>query len=281
MDFPVLARIPDGTACETDQHPRIDSAATVIARRSVTCGQECAALPCTLAQIRAAQRATVTDPRITLWSELAVIAHLTGWTMPKPAAEFSRDLRAMTVRLRDCTFSAAVGDAVASRAPAFSSRVSPDSLAAHVVAAMRESVTTGRWLCERDEPRYLAPAYQWAIVHDALKLAYRGTGQGRHPQSADWERQYGQVIPGDTCARQFGTVNRWYDRDQQNRDALTAIAWGTRTRTAIEQAVGTTRSDEQWNRRLTDLLEAFGNPRWPHNYLRRRAPVHQSAGVGA
>jgi hypothetical protein len=152
-------------------------------------------------------------------------------------------------------------------------------LAAHVVAAMRESVTTERWLCDREEPQYLAPAYQWAIVHDALELAYRGASTDRHPDSYDWERQYGQPIPGDTCTLQFGAVSRWYDRDQQDRYAITSIAWGTRPRTAIEQAVGLTRDDEQWNQRLSDLLEALGSPRWPCNYLRHQAPARQSVGA--
>jgi hypothetical protein len=280
MDFPVLARMPDGTDRETRHPADAASPATVIGRRSISCGQDCRDSPCTLAQMRHAHRVTTADPRIVLWAELTVIAHLTGWTMPRPDAGFGADLRAMPARLRDCSFSSAVDMAVAARVPAFIARVSPGAFARHVATAMREGVATGEWLCEHDEPQYLAPAYQWSVIHDALRLAYRGTSTGRHPQSEEWELRYGLPIPGDTCARQFSTVKRRSERAQQDHDALAIIAWGSRARSAIEQAVGTTRDDEQWNGRFGDSLEAFGSPRWPSNYLRRQALVRQPTGAG-
>lgn len=231
--------------------------------------------------MRAAQRAAITDPRITVWAEIAVLAHLTGWIMPLPGGIFGDDLRALPARLRDCAISHAVGQAIAARIPAFFARVSPDALAVHVTAALREAAATGNRPCGTGEPRYLAPAYRWAIVADALKTASRGTGNGRHPSSGDWERDYGQPVPGDSCARQYSIVKRWYDRDQHDHDALTIIAWGTRPRSAIEQAAGATRADSLWNRQLADLLDAVGSPRWPLNYLRRNATARQLAGTGS
>ena len=56
-----------------------------------------------------------------------------------------------------------------------------------------------------------------------------------------------------------------------DRDALTIIAWGTRTPTAIEQTAGTTRSSEDWPQQLDAIIEPFDSPRWPANYLRRYA----------
>ena len=53
-------------------------------------GPRCRAAPCTLRQMRAAQRAAEPDPRITLWAELSVLAHLTGWTMPMPGPGLRR-----------------------------------------------------------------------------------------------------------------------------------------------------------------------------------------------
>jgi hypothetical protein len=186
MDYPVLARMPDGTIRETALTAATASPEPVIGRRS-TCGTDCRAAGCTLAQMRAAWRTTVTDPRVMMWAELAVITHLTGWTMPLPGDAFAGDLRAMPARLRDCAVSHAVDQAAAARAPAFSTRVSPDMLAAHIAAAMREGATARTRLCETGEPQYLAPAYRWAIIHDALKAVYRGTGKsGRHPSSGDW-----------------------------------------------------------------------------------------------
>ena len=145
---------------------------------------------------------------------------------------------------------------------------------------MREGVSTGTLRCEREEPNYLAPSYRWAIVRDALKAASLSTGNRRHPSSTGWEHDYGKPIPGDTCAGQYRTVNRWYERDQYDRDALIIVAWGSRSRTAIEQAVGTTRTDPRWNRQLGDLLEVVGSPRWPLNYLRSHAAARDTARAG-
>ena len=172
MDYPLLARMPDGTSREAAA-PAAPAAAPepVITRRSPTCGPDCAARPCTLGQMRAAQRAAVTDPRITLWAELAVVAHLTGWDMPRPSPAFTAALRAMGTRQRDCAISHAADAAVAARAPAISTRVSPAALAAHVVTAMRQVISDGTPGCAAEEPQYLAPSYRWALVRDALRSA--------------------------------------------------------------------------------------------------------------
>jgi hypothetical protein len=44
-------------------------------------------------QMRAAQRATIIDPRVTMWAELAVLAHLNGWDLPRPSPVFTASLR--------------------------------------------------------------------------------------------------------------------------------------------------------------------------------------------
>jgi uncharacterized protein len=273
MDYPLLARMPDGTAREAATPATATSAQPVIARRSATCGTGCAASACTLAQIRTAQRATITDPRITMWAELAVVAHLTGWTMPAPGSPFSRDLRAMPARLRDCAISQATDAAIAARATAISTKVSPGALAVHAADAMRRAVTDGTWLCQRAEPQYLAPAYRWALVLDALKRACRDGGHtGRHPQSREWERTYGQPIPGRDCAAQLAAVRRWHDRDQRDPALVAAVIWGIRQHTAIEQAVGTRAANDNWEHQLADTLGAFRALRWPRAYLRPAPP---------
>ena len=45
--------------------------------------------PCTLRQMRQAQRAAEAGPWIIWWAELAVLAHLTGWPMPFPGPELA------------------------------------------------------------------------------------------------------------------------------------------------------------------------------------------------
>jgi uncharacterized protein len=121
MDYPVLTRMPDGTARETAGSALTASPVSLLGRRSGSCGPSCRAAPCTLRQMRGAQQASEQDRRITAWAELSVLAHLTGWTMPMPGPALAGSLRAMDTRLRDCALSHAVDAAVASRAPVISS----------------------------------------------------------------------------------------------------------------------------------------------------------------
>jgi hypothetical protein len=269
MDYPLLARMPDGTARETSSPAVAASPTDLIGRRSAGCGPACRAAACTLRQIGAAQRAAEHDPRITVWAELSVLAHLTGWAMPMPAARFAAALRAMDPRLRDCALSQAVDAAAGSRTPVIAARVSVPGLATHITAAMRAALDEGQWLCEPAEPACLAPCYRWALVLDSLKAFDRKhPGAGRHPRSAEWEAHYGQPLPGDSCARQLGTVQRWYDAGQRNHRVVHAVAFGTRTPAAIETATGAQATDEDWDQRLADALAAFRDCRWPADYLR-------------
>jgi uncharacterized protein len=278
MDYPLLARMPDGTAREASPDVTV-SAGPVIARRSVTCGSACMAEPCTLGQMRAAQRATITDPRLTLWGELSVVAHLTGWDMPRPTPAFSASLRSMSDRLRNCALSHAVDEAVAARVPAVSTRVSPAALALHVSTVMRQALTEGTRACEPEEPQYLAPPYQWALVRDALRAAYRSSATGRHPRSGEWERTYGHAIPGAAGKAQFVAVSRWYLRDQRDGQAIATTLWGSRPRSAIEQAVGTRASSDDWPAQFAEALDAFTKLSWPRN-LMGRAPSRAAEASG-
>jgi hypothetical protein len=168
MDQPLLARMPDGTgreavyqaahqAHEAGTTVRPDpraSPATVASVRSVTCGAECVASPCTLRDMRAAQRTAEHVPGLALWAELSVLAHLTGWPMPIPAAPLLGLVRDLPVRRRDCALSHGVDAAVAVRAPLISARVGAPALASHVGTAMRARVMQGMWLCPEQEPKW-------------------------------------------------------------------------------------------------------------------------------
>jgi hypothetical protein len=272
MDQPLLARMPDGTAREATPAIPPASPGPVITWRSPTCGPDCVTGPCTLGQMRAAQRAAITDPRITLWAELTVIAHLTGWDMPRPSPAFTASLRAMDNRLRDCAISHAADAAIAARAPAISTKVSPAALSAHVVAAMRQVTSDGTPGCAAEEPQYLAPPYRWALVHDALRSADPSGGEERHPLSDEWERFYRRPVPGRTASEQARVVARWHARDQRDTQAVTTVTWGARTRSAIEQAVGCRADDPGWPALLANMLTAFARSPWPRALLRRSPP---------
>ena len=268
MDYPLLTRMPDGTSRETSTPAPTASPAALISFRSPTCGPACRSSPCTLRQVRAAQRAAIVDPRITIWAELAVLAHLAGWTMPMPGPAFAAALAATEPRLRDCALAHAVDAAVAARIPVISASLSGPALAVHVIAAMRAALDEDRWLCDRQEPQWLAPPYRWALVLDSLRAhGHAHPGGGPHPQTPQWEAIYRRAVPGDTCASQLEAVQRWYDTDQHDQQQVRAVAFGTRQASAVERAVGVRASDRDWEQRLTDALAAFRDCRWPLNYL--------------
>jgi len=268
MDFPLLARMPDGTGREAAAPAATAAPAGVVRPRSVTCGADCAGRPCTLRDMRVAQRALGEYPAIRLWTELSVLAHLVGWPMPVPRTALLSLLQMMPSRLRDCAVSHGVDAAVDARVPVIAGRVSPVGLASHVSTAIRSRLARGSWLCQREEPAWLAPAYRWTLVLDALKSADRkNPGAGPHPRTSEWERTYGQAIAGDTCARQVGTVQRWYDAAQRYGWEVRAVAFGVDGLSGIESAAGARAEDDDFEERLTGYLGQFVDCRWPRLYL--------------
>jgi hypothetical protein len=267
MDYPLLARMPDGTGREAVEVPTATPAG-VVRPRSITCGADCTGRPCTLRDMRIAQRALGEYPAIRLWAELSVLAHLTGWPMPIPRTALLSLLQMMPSRLRDCAISHGVDAALSARVPVIAGRVSPVGLASHVSTAIRSRLSRGSWLCQREEPRWLAPAYQWTLVLDALKSADRKSpGAAPHPRSSEWERTYGQVITGDTLARQVGTVQRWYDGAQRDDWEVRAVAFGVDSPSHIERAVGASAEDDDFEERITGYLDQFVDCHWPRLYL--------------
>jgi len=268
MDFPLLAQMPDGTGREAATQAATATPAGVVRSRSITCGADCVGRPCTLRDMRIAQRALDEYPVIRLWAELSVLAHLVGWPMPVPRTALLSLLQVMPSRLRDCALSHGVDAALGSRVPVIAGRVSPIGLASHVTTAIRSRVSRGSWLCQREEPKWLAPAYKWTLVLDALRSADRkNPGAGPHPRSSEWERTYGQAITGDTCARQVGTVQRWYDGAQRDDWEVRAVAFGVDSPSDIEKAVGARAEDDDFEERLTGYLDQFVDCRWPRLYL--------------
>jgi uncharacterized protein len=268
MDFPLLAQMPDGTSREAATPAATATPAGVVRSRSITCGADCFGRPCTLRDMRVAQRALDEYPVIRLWAELSVLAHLVGWPMPVPRTALLSLLQMMPSRLRDCAISHGVDAALGVRVPVIAGRVSPVGLASHVSTAIRSRVSRGSWLCQREEPKWLAPAYKWTLVLDALKAADRkNPGAGPHPRSSEWERAYGQAITGDTCARQVGTVQRWYDGAQRDDWEMRAVAFGVDIPSDVEKAVGARAEDDDFEDRLTGYLDQFVDCRWPRLYL--------------
>ncbi|URM94866.1 ATP-binding protein [Actinomadura madurae] len=240
MDFPHLVRMPDGSHLE--KAVPTASPSVLVTPRSGTCGADCRDSPCTLRDMRAAQRAVADRPELVVWAELAAAAHLTGWGTPRPDPSL---LDGLPARLRDCTVSHAVDAAVASRA-------APTGLANHLVDVLHGNA------CSTDETSYFAPPYRWCLVVEELERASRETpGGGRHPSSGEWEDLYERAIPGDTLAEQLRTVNAWWERDQRDQDARNLALWGSGK--TLETAVGALRTDPEWPDRFREATSALRN----------------------
>ena len=177
-------------------------------------------------------------------------------------------LAAADTRLVDCALSRACDQAVASRTAAIAARVSGPALAAHVTAAMRAGLRDRQYLCSREEPQWLAPAYRWALVLDGLRGYDRDhPGAGPHPSTAEWAALHGHAIAGGSCAEQVATVQRW-DEEARRERQVRLIAFGAGVPSAIEQALDTRAGDPEWEQRLTAALAELSDCRWALDLLR-------------
>ncbi|GAA4237576.1 hypothetical protein GCM10022254_49980 [Actinomadura meridiana] len=241
MDYPHLVRMPDGTHLEKDAP--VASPRALVSPRSGTCGTDCRDTPCTLRDMRTAQRVVADRPELVLWAELATVAHLTGWGPPKLDASM---LDGLSPRLRECALSHAVDEAVATRG-------APPGLAVHLVAVLHEGPCTG------DESEYFAAPYRWCLVLEELQQSHQATPDaGRHPRSDEWASHYRRTIPGDALADQLGHVTAWWERDQRDQHARSTVLWGG-TPSAIETAVGALRTDTDWPDRFRAATAGFGD----------------------
>jgi DNA helicase HerA-like ATPase len=157
MDFPLLVKVHDSTEREFLTVPRPASPASVVTPRSGTCGAECVARPCTLREMRHAQRGLEESGWLVAWAELTVLAHLTGWPMPVPKPPRLAEFRELPARLAHCAVSHAVDAAVAVRGPAVAGRVDLGDLAAHACTAILARAGRGEWLCAAEEPDWRSP----------------------------------------------------------------------------------------------------------------------------
>lgn len=134
--------------------PRADAPAVLASSRSIvrprspTCGMVCRSEPCTLRQIRHAERALIHNPELVMWAELSVLGHLVGRPMPVPVSGLADALTRWPQRYRECALSHAVDAAINARVATFAHRHSADELATHVNGAMRRWVISDVSICD-------------------------------------------------------------------------------------------------------------------------------------
>jgi hypothetical protein len=271
MDYPVLARMPDGTAREMAASTP-GSPVRLVGRRSVTCGAECARQPCKLTEIETA-RQLPDDPALSwwrLWAELCVVAHLTGWTAPRPRANLLATAGALPRRLLECVVGHLADAAVAARSAIITRSASPEALAAHAAQTMCGQLISAT-LCAPEEPEWLARPFRWCLVWDELKRMVRDRPDAPpHPRTAEWQQRYGHPLPGASAADQLALVQQWYEDDERDTQARQDVFFGTHRPSTIELVLGAGTAADQWPARLERALADFPGTRWAQRYLGAR-----------
>jgi len=282
MDYPLLARIPDGTGRETASPAVTMTPAAIITARSPSCDPRCPREPCTLGQIRAAQNTAAHDPAIILWAELAVLAALAGWIPPVPNAEFTARLLDLPDRLLGCVLSHAVDAAVSARASMLAPPADPAAFTVYVTGELRDFAAGGHRFPPADA-RWVAGPCRWNPVMATLASHVRAAGSGAppHPGTSTWAGQYGRTIPGATCGQQLAAVRAWKNAAwaQITPAQRHTLVFGSRTPSAIEKAAGGRFGEPEWaNRYRTALSGAFTEGKWTLSWITGRDAFPAPAG---
>ncbi|MFC7623649.1 ATP-binding protein [Microlunatus sp. GCM10028923] len=280
MDYPLLAAMPDGTTRErTEAVP--DGPADLVGRRSSTCGTDCQdTIPCTLRQIRTAERLLDTAPLITIWAELAVVAHLTGWATPVPEERFRTQLIMMDARARDCALSHAVDQAIGARATVLP--VGSSGFADEVAALLRSMVAEGADAASTvlDVTRVARP-YRWHAVRDELVVLAREMFADWEVRIAKWERTIDEPIPGATPDEKLQHATERADRELNLRDENAyPIAFGHDAEPRLFAAVGADPYDHHWDSRLGEILKDFVDCSWPAEHFAEATRADRASATG-
>jgi hypothetical protein len=122
----------------------------------------------------------------------------------------------------------------------------------------------------------IRPSLEDGWLAAALQVACRDGPDGRHPRSAEWERDYGRSIPGQDGAAQLETVTRWHQDDQRDAGRLHVVAWGQRPEAALASAIGAKPGEADWDERVASQLSCFTAPCWwPLDHLTLPGPGHE------
>jgi DNA helicase HerA-like ATPase len=271
MDRPLLVEMPLGEHRETAE----GSSRTVsVARtRSVACGMECHARPCTLREMTAA-RQLADDPRLILWIELLTVAHLVGEPEPLPDPAWLEGLRrSAPVRVLECAVGHLVQAAIDARYVGLAADYQPEALARHLAARAGASLLGADGGCDGSEVEWQAGRFRWVDVVRSLQRA-DGDRSGRHPRSQEWADR-GLDLQGSTWDEQLAELR------------LHPSSWLPSYRTipgageppAIERAAARLSSNSDPVERLTQAA-GFLSFTWPWP-VARLYPAQWRAGGGS
>jgi uncharacterized protein len=233
MDHPILVKMPSPKGHVPD---RTISPADIVGRRGSTCGPDCMARPCTLREIRDARRALDDLPVVSLWTELAVLAHLAGWPMPVPRGPIGAVLPA---RLRDCLIAHAVDESIGAR------NAGPD-LADHVVTAIRCRLTRDLWLCQPDEQGWLVTPVDKLTSFGTIRPSAVERAVGALRTEPEFGERLARALESFTDCRwplDYLTLGCWRGREAEVRAAVLE-----RGRVADSDRAGSRAADGRFHR---------------------------------
>ena len=231
MDHPVLVAMPLGeqreNAAPADRTPKITRS------RSSACGTECHRTACTLRQMSAGTRLAI-DPKLTLWIELLVIAHLVGQPAPVPSKTWLADLHGQgDLRTLQCAVAQRIQTAIDERYAALTSYYPPEDFAEHLSQHTAEILAGREGTCLGGETQWQAGRYRWIDVELSLrKQATSAHTNQPHPDTAAWS-QRGLALPTSPIANQIEALHRHQDLWKPPQQLVT----GWNTPTTVEASV--------------------------------------------
>lgn len=281
MDRAVLARMMNGTEIEKKDVTAAGVYQALISQRSSTCGIDCAERACTTGEMRHALQLLLRAPWLTLWSELVVVAHLSGCRTPRVAERLLQQLRAENSRILDCAISHAIDAAVNARRATIRRWKSSEDLAGHCVEVLRQIIVRDAAIetCpEDDDYVYVSTLDQWfAIRSYILETPFDAP---LDPRTSEWERQTGRMIPGATRTEQLDVVDEYLKLAEADITGRELVTFGAVRPSALERAIGTETTDPRWVKQVQQAVTAFPNVRWIQSYLAPIPPDSEDAPRG-
>jgi DNA helicase HerA-like ATPase len=206
MDRPLLVRMPLGEGRE--QAAGALTTPPLLRSRSACCGSACQRRPCTLRELTTAKR-LAEQPRVILWIELLLAAHLVGEAEPRPDPHWLAELReAVEPRQLDCAIGQLAQAAIDTRYAGLAAFYQPEELAAHVAGRARawlfDTKARRKTTCDGSETQWYAGKYRWIDVLRALQEDH-GDRLQPHPDTEAWAAR-GIRLDGQNWAEQLSQL---------------------------------------------------------------------------
>lgn len=230
--MPVLVNVPHREESESEHGA--DTDAPLRGRRSVLCGTDCAAEPCTMrAMNRCANLAA--EHELVVWTEANAATIAVMGTPLGPAPSLRRRFDDLADREVHCTLVFAAERAATARAGGMAGELDPEDFAARLVSVLARQLGRGPEP-EAVDPRALTyGTFRWRDVKTTLTAAKKaGPDTPRtYPESREWERR-GFVLTTETPASQLQELWRkpffW-------REETFAASYGDPFRSGFRDAV--------------------------------------------